>query len=198
MGKFTRVSQRTFNEIQLDAGSLLKDFDPENPEWVDENVICATKGGINPTCVPTYSDWAEDIDNAPNGMMEMMHLDGWEATLSFTALNITEEMLRLSLGAADIDEATGKVTPRRDLKLTDFIDVWWVGDLSDGGFAAIHLMNALSTGGFSLQTTKNGKSELAVTLGGHVSIDAQDRVPMEFYIGKAEESGEEGSGELTS
>ena len=46
---------------------------------------------------------------------------------------------------------------------------------------AIQLKNALSTGGFTIQTTKNGKGQVSVELTGHVSIDAQDVVPMVFY-----------------
>jgi hypothetical protein len=182
MGRFSKVAQSTFDEFQVDAGVLLSSFDPETPELVDENIICATTGGINPTCVPTYSDYAEDIDNAPNGMKEFMHLDGWETSLGFTALNTTPAVIRMALGAADVDASTGKITPRRNLKDTDFADVWWVGDRSDGGLVAIRLINALSTSGFSLQTTKNGKGQIAVTLTGHVSIDEQNVVPMEFYV----------------
>lgn len=192
MGRFTKVAQSTFDEFQVDAGVLLKSFDPANPELVDEDIICATTGGINPTCVPTYSDYAEDIDNAPNGMKEFMHLDGWETTLGFTALNTTAEVIRMALGAADIDVASGKITPRRSLEDTDFADVWWVGDRSDGGLVAIRLINALSTSGFSLQTTKNGKGQIAVTLAGHVSIDEQNVVPMEFYVQEGEETPEAG------
>ena len=187
MGRFAKVAQSTFDEFQVDAGVLLNSFDPEAPELVDENIICATTGGINPTCVPTYSDYAEDIDNAPNGMKEFMRLDGWETTLGFTALNTTREVIRMALGAADIDASSGKITPRRHLKDTDFADVWWVGDRSDGGLVAIRLINALSTSGFSLQTTKNGKGQIAVTLAGHVSITEQDVVPMEFYVQEGEE-----------
>ena len=182
MGRFSVISQEAFDEFQVDAGILLKTFDPESPELVDSDIICATTGGINPTCVPTYSDMGEDVDNVPIGMKELMHLDGWETTLGFTALNTTPEVIRMSLGAADIDAESGKITPRRDLKDTDFADIWWVGDRTDGGLVAIRLINALSTSGFSLQTTKNGKGQIAVTLAGHVSIAAQDVVPMEFYV----------------
>ena len=182
MGNFSKIPKSTFDEIQVDAGVLLKTFDPKNPELVDSDIICATTGGINPTCVPTYSDWGEDVDNCPNGMKELKHLDGWETSLGFTALNTTPEVIRLSLGAADITTESGKITPRADLKDTDFSDVWWVGDRSDGGLVAIRLINALSSAGFSLQTTKNGKGQIAVTLAGHVSIEAQDVVPMEFYV----------------
>lgn len=190
MGKFTKIAQSTFDELVVDAGVILTEFDPENPELVDENIVCATTGGINPTCVPTYSDWGEDVDNCPNGMMELMHLDGWETSLGFTALNITPEAIKLALGVADIEG--NKIVPRRGIDHTkDFRDIWWVGDRSDDGFVAIRLINALSTSGFSLQTTKNGKGQLAVTLGGHVSIKDQDTVPMEFYVyeGDAAETG---------
>lgn len=194
MGRFSKISQNTFNELQVDAGVLLNQFNPESPELLDEAIICATTGGINPTCVPSFSDWGEDVDNVPNGMKELMHLDGWDTSLAFTALNITAETIRMALGAADVNAETGKITPRMSLNQEkDFTDVWWVGDMSDGGLCAICLKNALSTEGFSLQTTKNGKGQLSVTLGGHVSINAQDEVPMEFYVqeGPDEDDGEE-------
>lgn len=189
MGKFTVIPQDTFEGLQLNAGVLLKTFDPSTgaaPK--DEDIICATTGGINPSCVPTYSDFAEDVDNAPNNLMEFKHLDGWDCKMGFTSLGTSAESIRLALGAADIDAATGKITPRRNVKLTDFSDIWWVGDRADGGMVAIRLINALSTGGFSLQTTKNGKGKVSMELTGHVSIQDQDTMPMEFYSSGPSES----------
>lgn len=180
MSKFTVIPKDTFSGIQLDAGVLLKTFNPTSvaaPQ--DTDIICATTGGINPTCVPTYSDLGEDVDNCPVNMKELKHLDGWECKMSFTALGTSADNIRLALGAADV--ATNKITPRRDLKQSDFSDIWWVGDRADGGCVAIQLKNALSTGGFSLQTTKSGKGKISCELTGHVSIDAQDEMPMIFY-----------------
>lgn len=184
MGKFTAIPQNTFSELQTDAGMLLKTFDPSTPTAPkDTDIICATTGGINASCTPTYSDMGEDIDNCPVNTKELKHLDGWDCKMSFTALSISPETVRMSLGAADIDSAdASKIVPRRDLKQTDFADLWWVGDLADGGMAAVKLKNALSTGGFSLQTTKNGKGQLSIELTGHVSIAAQAAMPMEFYV----------------
>lgn len=183
MGKFTRIPQNTFEELQLDAGILLKKFDPTGTTAVeDADIICATTGGINATCVPEYSDMGEDVDNCPVNMMELKHLDSWTCTMSFTSLGTSPSSIRLALGAADIDSTnTSKIIPRRDLMQSDFSDVWWAGDRADGGMVAIRLKNALSTGGFSIQTTKNGKGQVSVELTGHVSIDAQDEMPMEFY-----------------
>lgn len=186
MGKFTVIPQDTFAGLQLDAGVLLKKFTPTAPAApADEDIICATTGGINATCVPTYSDLGEDVDNCPVNMKELKHLDSWECKLSFTSLGLSANAIKLALGAADIGDTSASkqdtITPRRDLKQTDFTDLWWVGDRADGGCVAIQIKNALSTGGFSLQTTKNGKGQLSVELTGHVSIDAQDTMPMVFY-----------------
>ena len=180
MGMFTVIPQSTFEELQLNAGVLLRTFNPTAPAAPeDDAIICATTGGINASCVPTFSDMGEDVDNCPVNMKELKHLDSWECKLSFTALGTSPEAIKLALGAADV--STSKVTPRKDLKQTDFSDIWWVGDRADGGMVAICLKNALSTGGFTLQTTKNGKGQISVELTGHVSIDAQDVMPMEFY-----------------
>lgn len=182
MAMFTVIPQDTFEGLQLDAGVLLKTFDPAHPAApADADLICATTGGINVSCVPTYSDFGEDVDNCPANMMELKHLDGWDCKMSTTSLGTSPELIRLALGAADVTASSGTITPRRDLKQTDFADLWWVGDRADGGMVAVKLMNALSTGGFSLQTTKNGKGQISIELTGHVSIDAQDVVPMEFY-----------------
>lgn len=184
---FTRIPQDTFSNMQLNAGILLKKFDPSVPDSVkDDDIVCATTGGITATCVPTYSDMGEDVDNCPNNVMELKTLDSWDCKLAFTGLGTSAENIRLGLGAADIDDSSGKITPRRDLKQSDFCDIWWVGDRADGGMVAACLKNALSTGGFSLKTEKNGKGQMETELTGHVSIQAQDNMPMEFYSAEPE------------
>ena len=185
MPKFTKIPQDTFENLQLDAGVLLKEFDPEAAtEPADEDIITATTGGINITCVPTYSDMGEDVDNCPANMLELKKLDSWECKIAFTALDASTENIALALGAADV--SSDKVVPRRSIKKTDFKDIWWVGDTASGGMVAVKLMNALSTGGFSFQSTKNGKGQLSVELMGHVSLANQDVMPMEFYSAAAQ------------
>ena len=181
MGIATKIPQDTFSELQLDAGVLVKTFTPATPAIADENIICATTGGIQVSCVPTYSDFGEDVDNCPNNMKELKHLDSWECKITTNCIGTSLEVIKLSLGAADVTSASFKVTPRRNLEQNDFGDIWWVGDRADGGLVAVKLINALSTGGFSLQTTKNGKGQIALELTGHVSMNAQDTMPMEFY-----------------
>lgn len=182
--KFNKVNPEIFNQLQVEAGILLSNFDPTSTVDIDDDdIICATSGGIKADCVPSYTDFGEDIDNVPNNTMELKRLDGYECTFAFTALNVTTNIIKTALGAADISTTdTTKVTPRSELQLADFKPIWWVGDRTDGGMIAIKLLNALSTGGLSLQTTKKGKGQLSVTLTGHISIEHTDIVPMEFYV----------------
>ena len=137
MGRFTVIPQDTFNSLQMDAGVLLKRFNPAAPAIVDSDIICATTGGINPSCVPTFSDLGSDVDNVPVNMKELKHLDGWECKISTTSLGTSPELIKLSLGCADIDAQTSAIVPRKDLEQTDFSDIWWVGDKADGGLVAV-------------------------------------------------------------
>ena len=182
--KFTKIPQETFNELQLNAGILVKDFDPETGTFDDSDMITATTGGIQLGVKPTYEDFGSDIDNCPKNTMELKRkTDNDEVTLSTTALCISEKVLLFALGAADKDSETGAIKPRKDLKTTDFSTIWWIGDLSNGGYIAVKIMNALSTDGFSIKTADKGKGNVSLALTGHTSIYAQDVIPAEFYLG---------------
>lgn len=186
MGRFTVIANDAFDALQVDAGVILTTFDVTNPYRTptSDEILATTSGGINPTCVPTYSDYAEDVDNAPTNLKEFKHLDGWEAKMAFTSIKFNAANTKWALGAADTEllaNGTTKITPRRDVQQTDFKDLWWVGDKANGGAYAIKLMNALSTGGLNIQSSKNGKGTNAIEVTGHVSLDAQDVMPMEIY-----------------
>ena len=181
--RFTKIPQSTFEEMQVEAGILLKAFDPANPTFEDSDIVCATTGGITVTCKASYIDYGDDVDNCPTNTKELKQLDDWECSISTTGLGTSPSSIKLALGAADIDGLdASKIIPRRDLAQTDFEDaIWWVGDRADGGFVAVKLINALSTDGFTLKTSKKGKGNVTLTITGHFSINDQDTVPMEFY-----------------
>lgn len=184
--RFTKIPTTTFEQIQLNAGVLAKDFKPDTGELKGEDIIGATSGGVSFEAAPEFSDYGEDIDNCPKNMMELKVLDNIEAKFSGSFVTVSEDMIKMLIGAADASD--GKVTPRRDLLKEDFTDLWWIGDYSDdnsdekGGFVAIHMFNALSTGGFKLQSNDKAKGTFDFEFTGHYSMDAQDRVPYEVYI----------------
>ena len=185
--KFTQIPTTAMEEMQLNAGVLLPSFTPSTAEVT--GIIGATTGGINFTATPTFSDFGSDVDNCPKNMMELKRQESVEVKISGTFVTVTTTIAKKLMAAADIGTSDQtKITPRNDLKTEDFADIWWVGDYSDkngatnGGFVAIHVMNALNTGGFQLQTGDKSKGQFPFEFTGHYSIGAQDVVPYEVYI----------------
>lgn len=188
--KFFKISADAFQTMQFNAGRVLNKFDIEGSTPVaDADEVCATSGGVTAICKANVIDMGEDVDNCPKNTVELMEIESYDCSLAFDALNINAETFKLAVGAADV---SGKsITPRMSFDITeetgDFKDIWWVGDLMGGGYVAIKLMNAISTGGLSLKTNDNGKGKLSVTLTGCIRMKDTDKVPMEFYYIAAEE-----------
>lgn len=181
--KFTKINPNTFNELQVNAGVLVKSFDPSTGILNEEDIITSTTGGITVAAKPSFDDFGDDIDNCKKNCRELKRLTDMEVTVSLTALNINEETIKLALGAADTDSNTGAIVPRVDLAQTDFKTIWFIGDLSNNGYIAIKLIDALSTDGFSLKTSDKGKGNVSLTLTAHTNLNEQDKYPVEFYIG---------------
>lgn len=170
-----------------------------------DDVMGATTGGIEFSAEPTFSDFGEDIDNCPQNMKELKRVDSWEVTMSGSFVTMDPSLAQRMIGSADISEynneshnsealaqeAVARVTPR-DLLTSDFINVWWIGDYSDdnteenGGYIAIHMYNALSTGGFHLQTGNYEKGEFEFEFTAHYEMGNQERVPFTVYFGSVD------------
>lgn len=188
--KFTQIPSDTFKKLQLNAGVLATTFEPSTGTLTATNVIGATTGGISFEATPEFEDFGEDIDNCPKNTMELKKLTSWEVVLSGTFVTMDTAVAKSMTGAADVDRSDPtKVVPRNDVDVEkDFSDIWFVGDYSDentgesAGFIAIRVINALSTGGFKLQTTDKGKGNFEFEYTGHYSMSAQGTVPFEVYV----------------
>lgn len=187
--KFTRIPESTFQKLQLNAGILLSDFDPATGTLEETDLLGATTGGVSFNATPTFTDYGADIDNAPVNVKELKKLDSWDVKMSGSFITVDVALAKKLIGAADsdADDAT-KIVPRNDVLDSDFSDLWWVGDYSDengeenGGYLAVHMLNALSTGGFSIQSANRGKGSFAFEFTGHYSIADQSVVPFEVYV----------------
>ena len=190
MAVFTRIPTDTFKKLQMNAGILCSDFTPADGTVEETDLLGATSGGIAFATAPAVTDFGEDIDNCPKNTMELKRLDSMEITMSGSFVTVDTKNAKLLAGIADIDGSDPtKIVPRRDIDTAkDFTDIWFVGDYSDvntgdsAGYLAIHLMNALSTGGFSMQTSDSGKGMFEFTFTGHFSMAEQDKVPYEIYV----------------
>ena len=183
--KFTRVPLDTFEKLQLNAGIMVDSFNPATGTF--GNILGATTGGISFATNPEFTDFGEDVDNVPNNMKELKHLSSFDPQMSGNFVTCSPALAKMLVGPADV-ASTVKIIPRAVLLNSDFTDIWWIGDYSDvntganAGFIAIHLIDALNTSGFQIQSTKDGKGQLAFEFHGHYSIDSQDTVPFEIYV----------------
>lgn len=188
MAKFTKIPSDTFKKLQINAGIILSDFDPTAATFEASEQIGATSGGILFSATPSFSDFGSDVDNCPKNTKELKRIDDIEVKATGTFVTVDTAVAKSLMAAADVDKNQQiKVTPRRELAQTDFSDIWIVGDYSDqngetGGFIAIHLLDALSTGGFQLRTADKAKGQMAFEYTAHYSILKQDTVPYEIYI----------------
>lgn len=193
MAKFTQIPIDTFKKLQLGAGLLASEFDPATGELTASNIVGATSGGVSFEATPSFSDFGEDIDNCPKNTKELKKLDSWEAKMSgsFVTMDTTAAVSVIGAAAVASNDPT-KVVPRNSVNDTDFKDIWWVGDYSDinedgtsagkAGFIAIRLIDALSTGGFKIQSGDKAKGAFEFEYTGHYSIKHIDTVPFELYI----------------
>lgn len=187
--KYTQIPATTFQELQLNVGVLLSAFEPSTGAVSRDAILGATSGGVTFTDVPTYEDFGADIDNCPKNTKELKKIVDRVISLAGTYLTVNTAQAKALVAAADIDSTdSSKIVPRDILEDEDFTDVWWVGDYSNensgesAGFIAIHLKNALSTGGFSLKSTDKGKGQFAFTYTAHYTIEDTSLVPYEMFI----------------
>lgn len=184
--KYTQVAADVFEKLQLNAGVLLTEFDPATGTLDKTKIFAATSGGNTFTATPEISDFGEDIDNVPANTKELMRIESYTVELTGTAKTADADTVKRLIAAADV--ASGKITPRHEVKTEDFDTIWWVGDYGDvntgdhAGYIAIEMLNAISTGGFSLKSNDKGKADLAFTFRAFYSIESVDTVPFNVYV----------------
>nr|DAI01960.1 MAG TPA: major tail protein [Caudoviricetes sp.] len=187
--RYNQIPANTFKELMMNAAILATDFTPATGEIGESGLIGATSGGVNFTTTTSYKDFGEDIDNCPKNTMELKRIESIEVKCSGTFVSINKDLAKRLMASADADSTdTTKLIPRNELKTADFQTIWIIGDYSDknseenGGYVAIKLLNALSTGGFQIQTTDKEKGKFSFEFTGHYSIEAVNKVPYELYV----------------
>lgn len=176
----TLIPDDVFEHIGRNAGIILSDFDTTTKTVDKSKIIGATSGGVNFTDTPTYTDFGEDIDNCPKNTKELKELDSREVKISGTYVSMTIEQNTDLIGAADYDAKTGKITIRDEVTVDDFKTIWFIFDYGNGGVIAIKINNALSTGGFAVQTTEKAKATYAFEYTAHYGIEDSTK-PYEIY-----------------
>lgn len=184
MWSATKITADAASKMQTDAGLLLSNFNVASPiEPEDSDIICDTTGNITINCKPTTKDFFENVNNAPEGTKEGLRVTGWsDCSIAVTAISVTEDVLKLSLGAVEVG-SDGGITPRNQYKLTDFKTYYWIGEMIDSDkLLVVKIDNAISSEGLTLTLTKNDKGQIQITLKGYTSTSDITKMPMSFYL----------------
>ena len=177
----TGLTSRTIESLQLNAGVLLTAY-TKGEDIAEEDILGATRGGGSFTAVPTMHQAA--VDGAPTYVVGLERCDDWVVTLNATMVELNDEAITRALGVGVTKTGTtDKVfTVKNTVNTTDFKDLYWVGDLSNGQNVVIKIKNALNTGGLNLTFSDRGEGTYALALIGHYSIDDLETAPFEITI----------------
>ena len=186
--KFTQVRSDTWQTLQINAGIVASDFTPATGALDASDILGATTGGIQFASNPEFMDFGEDVDNVPNNTAQLKRLTYFNPTLSGTFVAMDATLAGILIGSNTYTSSSGLIVPKTTIDVADFSDIWFIGDYSDkngatnGGFIAVHVLKAYSTGGFQWQSTKDGKGQFAFELTGHYDITDISKAPFEMYI----------------
>lgn len=192
----TGLRPATFENLQLNAGVFLKDFDYSSAESVETlstaisaaikagtGVLGATIGGGTFAVTPTYR--MVEADGMRNAFRGSRMLDSIEVKLTTTLKEINAQNMALALGTAETTPASGKTTIkiRNSVEDGDYIEsLCWIGDTSKG-FVLINLSNALNIAGATMTFTDKGEGQIPVEFTAHqASLEDQAYAPCEIIF----------------
>lgn len=200
-GNTTALRADTFNNLQLNAGVLLKNV---NYAGITDSAALKTaianiiSGGSNPigtlvgatrgggTFTVTREMRTPEIDGMRYGFKGSDFVDSTDAYLSTTLVEVTPANIELLLGSGDTS-TSGKVdtiTMNTAIAVGDYLtNVCWVGDISGGSMVLICLKNAINTADFTFTYTDKGEGTLAAEFHARqAAVDDYDEAPFEVVF----------------
>lgn len=182
MSLLTGLTQRTVENLQLNVGVLTTAY-TKGGTISPSDIIGATRGGGSFTVVPTMHQVS--VDGAPTYVKGLERIDDFVVTLSTTLIEYTPGSLKLALGGGASAETSGTtgdttITATRVISASDYSDIYWIGDTSDGAHIVIRLKNGLNNSGLSLTFNDRGEGTYAISIIGHYDISDLDTAPFEI------------------
>lgn len=176
------ITKDQAESTEYDFGCLVKNFNPEtwtNP--VEGTIPYITTNQISIQHQVTYENLGTDINGIHVNYKELEIVTGIQAsTMTFTALGFSVNDIKNYIGAASV--SGNKVTTTLSITDSDFMNITWVGHKVDGGWVAVVMPYALSTGGLNITANKNQKGNSQVTLTGFRSITNKTQGEIECYV----------------
>lgn len=200
-GLTTALRAGTFDNLQLNAGILLKDLnyssvtDATALKTAIANIISggsspigellgATRGGG--TFTVTRETRTPEIDGMRYGFKGSDFVDSTDAYLSTTLVEVTPDNISdlLATGTATTTGKKTTITMATAISSSDYLtNICWVGDLADGQMVLICLKNAINTADFTFTYTDKGEGTLAAEFHARqAAVDDYDDAPFEVVF----------------
>lgn len=197
----TPVRPQTFENLQLNAGAVVKNFDVST--YTDYSTLKealfaavkdstkalgATRGGGTFTATPTMR--SIEADGKRYEFKGSTVVDAWDIKLTATLMEITPDNFALALGTAEKTEeksfTVGKKTTiklRTNIEDGDYIqNLVWFGNTSKG-FVAIALDNALNNTGVTLTFSDKGEGTIPVEFHAYQdTVENNEYAPCAIYF----------------
>lgn len=193
----TGLRPETFENLQLNAGVFLIDFDASNIADADAledgilaaleegtKILGATMGGGTFNATPTIRQIEADGMRYP--VIGSTVNDMWTVKMSGTLKEVTPDNFARMLLSCDKDTSKANITTltvRTDIKSSDYIPkLCWVGDTSKG-FVMIELDNVLNLNGATFTFTDKGEGTLPFEFQAHAGdLKSMDKAPFRIHF----------------
>lgn len=195
-GLTSPIRSEAFDNLQLNAGAFLKDFDYSNIAdatalktaiataiTAGTKILGCTRGGG--TFNVTREMREAEVDGRRYSFVGGRFVDSADAYLSTTLVETTPANFVTALGSATATTSGKKTTVKMHTAIqdTDYQDICWVGDLADGRLVLIKLDNALNTADFTFTFTDKGEGTFTVEFHAHQSdVMDYDEAPFEVVF----------------
>lgn len=194
-GHTSPIRTETFENLQLNAGIFLKEFDYSSIADASAlktaiasaitdgtKILGATRGGGS--FVATREIRSPEADGKRYAFKGDKIVDSVDAKLSTTMIEMTPQNVVDAFGSATATTSGKKTTIKLSTNIStdDYLDsLCWVGDLADGRLVLINLDNALNTADFNLTFTDKGEGTLPVEFHAHQDdVNDFDYAPFEI------------------
>lgn len=180
---FSGFNRKTVDHLLLDAGVFFKNFDVANDTYASAKAagkcIGATSGGGEFSAVNTYRNG--EFDGVRSRVKGNTFIDSCDTYLKATVAEITEDVLKMALGAADSASSTennayNKIEGRGYVLDSDYIEnITWIGSLlGENKPVIIQIFNAYSENGLTMAVADKGQAKVELQFYGYLDEEAYD------------------------
>lgn len=194
-GATTPLRPETFENLQLNAGIFIKNLTIGDTAGAlksaiaaaitaGTNILGATRGGGSFNV--TKETRQPEVDGRRYRFVGDTVVDSIDAYLSTTLVETTASNFALALGSATATTSGKKttITMHTAIQDSDYIDtLCWCGDLADGRFVVIELLNARNEADLTFTFTDKGEGTLPIEV--HASqddVNDYDTAPFNVYF----------------